>query len=144
MTDTNSMRYSLFALRLSLFLFMLAWALLKVATPASYGAGPEGGGIFGSFYGVTLGQTLVYAMGLAQIAFLLAFLAGIAKVFTTGGVLLMNTATLLVSLPDIAPAFAGGGKILFVASIPVLGASLALFLMRDQDTFLSLRRSSPG
>ncbi len=69
MTHSNPSRYGLFGLRVSLFLFMIAWALLKITTPAAYGASDAGGGIFGSFYGVSLGQTLVTAVGLVQILF---------------------------------------------------------------------------
>ncbi len=60
--------------------------------------------------------------------------------------MVMNLASLLVSPPQILPAFAGGGNMLFVASFPVFGASLALFLMREQDTFLCLsaRDDMPG
>lgn len=137
MYNSKSTAHGLFAIRVTLFIFMLMWALLKVTAPGSYGATEEGAGIFGSFYGFSLATTFVLIVGLAQIAFLLAFVAGIAKTITTGGVLLMNTATLLVSLTTILPALGGGGNILFAASFPVFGASLALFLMRAQDTFLS-------
>ena len=138
MTPSKSAAYGLFSVRVTLFIFMAMWALLKVTTPASYGVSDGGGGIFAAFYGVSLSQTIVIVTGLAQIAFLLAFVAGVAKLVTTGGVLLMNAVTLLVSLPTILPAFVGGGNILFAASLPVFGASLLLFLMREQDTFLSL------
>ena len=142
MQHSASTGYALLALRLSLALFMLMWAVFKVTTPASYGSSDGGAGIFGSFYGVSLGQSVVYAVGLAQIVFLLAFAVGIAKFITTGGVMLMNLATLAVSLPSISTSLGGDGNLLFAASFPVFGASLALFLMRDHDTVLSYGR--PG
>lgn len=138
MPSSNQQAHGLFAIRVTLFIFMAMWALLKITTPAAYGVSENGGGIFGNFYGIDLGQTVVMITGLAQIAFLFAFVAGLAKFVTTGGVLLMNTVTLLVSLPQILPAVAGGGNILFAASLPVFGASLMLFLAREQDTFLSV------
>ncbi len=138
MTSTTSVTYGLFATRVTLFIFMAMWALLKITTPGSYGVSENGAGIFGNFYGVSLGQTVVIMTGVAQVAFLLAFVAGFAKFVTTGGVLLMNAVTLLVSLPQIVPAVAGGGNMLFVASLPVFGASLMLFLAREHDTFLSV------
>jgi len=144
MLKSNAAGYGLFAIRLSLFCLMIMWALLKVTTPASYGGSENSAGIFGSFYGVRPGLGVVYAIGLAQIAFLLAFLAGVAKFITTGGVMLMNLATLVVSMPAIVAALTGGGNILFAASFPVFGASLALFLMRDQDVFLSFGKSTPA
>lgn len=142
MLKSNSVGYGLFAVRVSLFCLMIMWALLKVTTPASYGGSDASPGIFSSFYGVSPGIGAVYVIGLAQIAFLLAFLAGIAKFITTGGVMLMNLASLVVSMPAIIAALTGGGNILFAASFPVFGASLALFLMRDQDVFLSLGKST--
>lgn len=144
MFKSNAAGYGLFAIRLSLFCLMIMWALLKVTTPASYGGGEDSAGIFGSFYGISPGIGAVYAIGLAQIAFLLAFLAGVAKFVTTGGVMLMSLATLVVSLPAIIAALSGGGNILFAASFPVFGASLALFLMRDRDVFLSFGKSAPS
>lgn len=141
MLKSNNTGYGLFAVRISLFCLMIVWALLKVTTPASYGGGADSPGIFGSFYGISPGIGAVYVIGLAQIAFLLAFVLGIAKFFTTGGVMLMNLASLLVSLPVIVASLSGGGNILFAASFPVFGASLALFLMRDEDVFLSLGKA---
>ncbi|GIT91493.1 hypothetical protein JANAI62_19500 [Jannaschia pagri] len=132
--SSRSTAYGLFSIRVSLFLFMLAWALVKVTNPAAY----AGEGIFATYYGTGLGTGLVLAIGVAQIAFLLAFVAGVARMITTGGVLAMNAGTLLVSLTTILPTYVGGGNLLFVASLPVFAASLALFLMRDQDTLLSV------
>jgi len=134
MSDATSIRVSLFSLRVTLFVLMIAWAVLKVINPASYG----GEGIFSNFYGIGVGNGPVYAIGGAQILFLMAYVLGLFKTITTGGVLLMNTATLLVSLPRILDPFAGGPNLLFVASVPILGASLAHFLMRKHDTLLSL------
>ena len=55
MNSTNSLAYGLFATRVTLFIFMAMWALLKITTPASYGVSENGAGIFGNFYGVSLG-----------------------------------------------------------------------------------------
>ncbi|MEM7710211.1 MAG: hypothetical protein AAF264_05565 [Pseudomonadota bacterium] len=147
MPTDRSTGHALLALRLTLFLFMLMWALVKVLNPASYGGTEEGPGIFGTFYGIDFGTGAVLIIGVAQVAFLLAFVAGIAKTVTTGGVLAMNLVTLIASLPTILPALAGGGNLLFAASIPVFGASLALFLMRERDVVLSYggrREATPG
>lgn len=137
MLKSNSTGYGLFIIRLSLFALMMKWAVLKVITPGSYGGGADNPGIFESFYGIDIASGFVYAVGIAQILFLLTFLAGVAKFLTTGGVMAMNLASLLVSLPLIVGTLSGGGNMLFVASIPIFGASLALFLMREQDVFLS-------
>jgi putative oxidoreductase len=142
MLKSDATSSGLFIIRLTLFLLMIMWALLKLTAPAAYGASEDGTGIFGSFYGISLSQSLVFSIGLVQIAFLFAFLAGVAKFITTGGVMVMNLATLLVSLPAILPVFVGEGNILFAASFPIFGASLALFLMREQDTLLSFGKKT--
>ena len=117
---------------------MIVWAYLKIAAPVSYaGDGAEKAGIFAGFYGVSIGKSVVLAIGIAQIIFLLAYLAGLFKTITVGGVLIMNATTLLVSMPKILNPFEQP-NLLFLASVPILGASLAHFLMRKDDTFLSL------
>lgn len=137
--ETNKQtQLALFSLRLSLFILMIVWAYLKIAAPVSYGGdGAERAGIFAGFYGISVSHNIVIAAGVAQVLFLLAYLAGLFKTITVGGVLLMNAATLLVSMPRILNPFEQP-NLLFLASVPVLGASVAHFLMRKQDTFLSL------
>jgi len=138
MTSARNIQLALFSLRLSLFILMIVWAYLKIAAPASYaGDGAERAGIFAGFYGVSVGQGLVLGIGAAQIIFLLAYVAGLLKTITVGGVLMMNTASLLVSMPKILNPFEQP-NLLFLASVPILGASLAHFLLRKDDTFLSL------
>lgn len=138
MTSSKNTQLALFSLRLSLFILMVVWAYLKIAAPVSYaGDGAEKAGIFAGFYGISIGQSAVLAIGIAQIIFLLAYLAGLFKTVTVGGVLLMNAASLLVSMPKILNPFEQP-NLLFLASVPILGASLAHFLMRKDDTFLSL------
>lgn len=141
MFNTNSTGIGLFSLRLSIFLLMILWAAMKIVAPESYGGGAESPGIFKSFYGAEVGINVVYAIGAVQIVFLLAFVAGAFKFATTGGVMLMNLASLAVSLPLILDPMGGKANILFLASVPVFGASLALFLMRKQDTFLSFGKT---
>ncbi|MEM8839832.1 MAG: hypothetical protein AAGE89_17220 [Pseudomonadota bacterium] len=126
--DESSIAYSLFSLRLTVFMLMIVWAALKLADPSRYS------GIFQSFYGIDFGATLVLILGAAQILFLLAFLAGAFKRVTYGGVLLMNLASMVVSFPRMMD------NQLFVAAIPVFGASLALYLMREYDSLFVVGR----
>ena len=136
----NATDSALFSLRISLFLFMIVWAVIKIINPASYGGAGDTPGIFESFYGVGTGPSLVLALGVIQIILLLAFGLGAFKTITYGAVALMNIASFLVSLPRILDPFGAYPNMLFLASIPILGASIALFLMRDQDVFLALEK----
>jgi len=134
----NNTPLALFSLRISIFILMIVWAGLKVIAPVSYaGDGADNPGIFAGFYGVGLGETIVLVIGVLQILFLIAYVLGLFKTITTGGVLLMNVVTFLVVIPNLMMPFEKP-NLLFLASLPVLGASLAHFLMRKQDTFLSL------
>lgn len=132
MTHDASTGWALFALRLTIFLLMIVWASLKLLMPEAYV------GIYKGFYGLDTGISLVYALGALQILFLLAYALGLFKFVTTGGVMLMNLASMVVSFPKMADLTADKANILFIAAIPVFGASLAHFLMRKNDTFLSL------
>ncbi|MBA4782043.1 MAG: hypothetical protein H2045_02325 [Rhizobiales bacterium] len=138
MTQTTSTGLALFSLRVSIFLLMIVWAVLKIMAPVSYAGSTEAPGIFERFYGFSVDANTVYIVGAIQIAFLIAYLLGVFKTVTTGGVLLMNLSSLIVSYEKILAPMAERGNILFVAAIPVFGASLAHFLMRREDRFLSL------
>ncbi len=133
----KSTSIALFTLRISIFSMMILWAILKIISPAAYGGGDDRG-IFQRFYGADIGFSMVYIIGTIQILFLITYVLGLFKFITTGGVMVMNLITLIVSLEQILNPFGGGPNLLFVASIPVFGASLAHFLMHKQDTLLSL------
>lgn len=118
-----------------MFILMVVWAGLKLVQPERYV------GIYQAFYGAEFGTSVVYVIGIVQVAFLLAYLLGTFKTITTGAVMLMNLASLVVSLPKMLPTGGSDPNLLFVASVPVFGASLAHFLMRKQDTLLSFGKS---
>jgi putative oxidoreductase len=136
----NAPETALFILRASIFILMIVWATLKVIRPASYGSADDNPGIFENFYGAAIGPGVVLVLGILQIMLLLAFVLGVYKAITYGAVALMNAASLLVSMPRILDPFGAQPNLLFLASVPILGASIALFLMRDQDQFLSLKK----
>ena len=131
---TASAEKTLPIVRVSLFIFMFLWAAEKLMRPEGYQ------GIFRSFYGLDLGVMPIYAIGIAQILLLVAFVAGVYRTFTYGAVFAMSAASLFVSYRQILFLYTDQGNLLFVASIPVAAASLLLFLMRDQDNWLTLQR----
>lgn len=138
--EDRSTQYALFSLRVSIFLLVIVWAVVKVMAPGAYAGAGDNPGIFQNFYGISVGSQIVLALGVAQILFLIAYLLGVFKTITVGGVMLMNLASMIVSWDKILFPFADRPNILFIAAVPVFGASLAHFLMRDKDTFLSLGR----
>jgi len=124
---TRKLEISLFALRLSVAVVMLVWTVDKFVRPE------HAASVFAGFYGMPgMGETLVYVVGVAQLLLVVAFLAGIARTFTYGAILLLHAGSTfatwrqyLVPYEDI--------NILFFAAWPMLAACLALFLLRDQD-----------
>lgn len=127
-----SSQKSLAILRIGLFLFMMVWALEKFVRPEAYQS------IFGAFYGFDAGQTLIYLIGAIQVGILVLFVVGKFKFASYGLVMLMNVITLLVSYSKILAPYEGSTNHLFVASIVVATTSIALFLARSDDNFLTL------
>lgn len=127
----RSTGYALLALRVTIGVFVLVWAVDKLVQP---GTAQQ---ILSVFYGIEAPKSAAYALGIAQIVLGLAFLAGLAKTFTYGAVLVMHLATIAATLPQLLAPYAANNH-LFHASIPTLGAMLALFLLRHRDTLATL------
>ena len=124
-------------LRIGMFLFMMVWAVEKLVRPEAYQA------IFGAFYGQqNVGIAIIYLIGAVQIAILVAFVLGKFKTVTYGFVLGMNLVTTLVSYKQILAPYEGKTNHLFAASIVVLAASVYLFLVRNQDTAITMGSSA--
>lgn len=123
------LRYSLLALRLSVFIVMIAWSLQKLLSP-------EGAaGNFESFYFLPgLTAAVMYAIALVQILIEIGFLLGVARFWTYGFVLVTHGVSSLASWRQYLDPF---DNMLFLAAIPMLAACLTLFLLRDQDTLLT-------
>jgi hypothetical protein len=82
---------------------------------------------------------VIILIGIVQLIVILAFAGGLFKTITYGFVLLMHTGSVLASIPRYMDPLARP-NILFWAAIPVLGAMLLLFILRDRDRFLTVGR----
>lgn len=132
MTDDKRLALSLLVLRITIFAVMLIWTIDKLVNPA------HGVAIFAHFYlidGVT--TRAMQVMGVMELLILLGFLAGLLKTWTYGAVLLFHAVSTLSSWSIYLDPFAEH-HLLFFAAWPMLGACLALFLLRQSDTLLSL------
>ena len=129
---TSSTQKGLATLRIGLFLFMMVWTVEKFVRPEAFQS------IFGSFYGFNAGHALIYLIGAAQLAILVLFVVGKFKTVSYGLVMLMNVMTLLVSYRQILAPYEGSTNHLFVASIVIAAGSVALFLSRNDDHFLTI------
>jgi putative oxidoreductase len=130
MTDAALMRVlprALLALRLTLGLFLLQWGVEKFVMPQSTVA------IWGYFYGINLPQVLGYVFGVVEIAIAACLFLGAFRTVAYGAALLLHAVTVVVSWRPLLDPWGDPIHHLFIASIPVLGALLALFLLRHWD-----------
>jgi len=94
--------------------------------------------VFGGFYGLAnLPESVFLFVGVAQAVVLLAFIVGIAKTWSRLAVLLMAAAGTITPFAKYLDPWSGA-NLLFFAAWPMLAACIALYLMRDSDTMLSL------
>ena len=120
--------WALLFLRLSVFLVMLMWTLDKFIRPE------HAAGVFAHFYTMAgLGASTFQVLGAIELLLLLAFVAGFARRFTYGSVLLLHAGSTLSAWhqylhPD------EGVNLLFFAAWPMLAACVALYLLRDSDS----------
>lgn len=127
----RKLAYSLFALRVTVFLVMLMWTLDKFVNPEHAAA------VFSQFYGLSgMGHSVLMVIAGLELIIILAFLLGVYKRFSYGAVLLFHAVSTLSSFNQyLAP----WENLLFFAAWPMLAACLTLYLMREADTFLTLK-----
>lgn len=127
---TQRLQISLFILRISLFIVMAMWSIDKLINPGHAAA------VFENFYFISgMGATLLLVIGLIQLAIEVAFVLGLWKFWTYGFVLLTHAISTLSSWQQYLDPF---NNMLFLAAIPMLGACIALFVLRDEDKRFSL------
>lgn len=127
---------SLLLIRASVVLMLAPWVADKFINPAHMV------GIAESFYGIGgLGSTLVLMLGVAQVVLLACFALGIARTWSYGLVLLMHAASTFSSWKQYLDPYTGA-NLLFFAAWPMLAALVALFLLREHDSLLSMSRSA--
>ena len=121
---------ALLFLRLGVFLVMVMWTVDKFVNPA------HAAGIFANFYNLEgLGTALFYVIGGLELLLVLAFVAGVAKKWTYGAILLLHA----VSTISAWQFYLGFGNLLFFAAWPMLAACYALFALRDHDTLMTAK-----
>ena len=130
-TEHVRIAQSLLLLRLGVFIVMFMWTLDKFINPQHSSA------VFDHFYGLSgLGSGTFLAIGLAQLALVLAFLSGFAKRYSYGTILALHAVSTLSSWKQYLDPF---NNLLFFAAWPMLAACFALYYLRDLDTMWSLK-----
>ena len=130
MTDealAQALSHALLALRITLGLFLLQWGVEKFVVPESNVA------IWGYFYGLDVPQALGYLFGAAEIAIAGCLFLGLFRTVAYGAVLALHAISVLVSWRQLLDPWGDPANHLFIASVPLLGALIALFLLRHWD-----------
>ena len=136
MNDRDRVASALLPLRLGVFLVMLMWTLDKFVNAG------HAGRIFENFYSIGgLEQTAFLAIGVAELALILAFVAGYQKRVTYGLVLILHGVSTLSSYRQYMDPF---NNLLFFAAWPMLAACFALYTLRDLDTKYTIGGGAPA
>lgn len=118
---------ALLVLRITLGIFLLQWGLEKFVVPENTPA------IWGYFYGRSVPQALAYLFGAAEIVFAICLFLGVFRTISYGAALGLHAISVIVSWRQLLDPWGDPANHLFIAGIPVLGAFLALFLLRQWD-----------
>jgi putative oxidoreductase len=132
MSFDKKLGYSLLSLRLGVFIVMLMWTLDKFINP------DHAAKVFEKFYMIPdAGETMLYIVAGLQLVLVLAFGTGLFKRISYGAILLMHTVSTLSSYMKYMDPW---NSLLFFAAFPMLAACFTLYLLRDRDTLLTLRK----
>lgn len=131
MREITRLQWSLFSLRVGVFIVMLMWTLDKFVQPEHTGK------VFEKFYSLAgLSSSLFMVIGLVELVLIVAFLAGIRKRLTYGVVLIIHGVSTFSSFSQYFDPF---NNLLFFAAWPMLAACISLYLMRDDDTLFTYK-----
>jgi hypothetical protein len=137
MNPSNRIPLVLLLLRVTVFLVMLIWTLDKFVRPQHFTS------IFEGFYFVKgVGVSIIYALAIAELLLLVAFVVGFARRITYGLVLFFHGLTTCVSYAQYLHPFEKG-NILFFAAWPMFAACFALYYLRDLDTLGTCETRAP-
>ncbi|NEZ02855.1 hypothetical protein G4Y73_01675 [Wenzhouxiangella sp. XN201] len=130
MFKNKKLPIALFIMRVSVFIVMAMWSIDKLVNPGHATA------VFENFYFISgMSSTILLVIGLVQLAIEIAFVLGLWKFWTYGFVMITHAVSTLSSWQQYLDPF---NNMLFLAAIPMLGACIALFMLRDEDRHLSL------
>jgi uncharacterized membrane protein YphA (DoxX/SURF4 family) len=133
-TLTQTLSRALLVLRITLGLFLLQWGVEKFVVPQNTVA------IWRYFYGLDVSHTLGYVFGAVEIAIAGCLFLGLFRTAAYGGALALHAVSVVVSWRQLLDPWGDAANHLFIASVPVLGALIALFLLRHWDRGIFIRK----
>lgn len=138
MTQQSRIEWSLFLLRLGVFIVMIMWTLDKFIAPGHAVV------VFEKFYFLKgMGGTIMTVIGIVELVIVLAFLAGLYKKWTYGIVMVIHAISTLSAWHIYLNPWPAqpAPNLLFFAAWPMLAACVALFLLRDLDNKFTLGKN---
>lgn len=126
-----ALKISLFSLRLSVFTVFLMWTLDKLLNPFR----PKD---FLPDYGAMITPWV----GVAELILIILFLLGIKKTFSYGAILVLHLLSTLATYRVFLHPFEAKVNLLYFTAWPMLAACLTLFLLREEDTWWTLKFTS--
>jgi len=118
---------ALLALRVTLGLFLLQWGVEKFVMPENNVF------IWDYFYGLDVPQGVGYLFGALEIAIAACLFLGIFRTMAYGAALVLHAITVAVTWRQLIDPWGDPINHLFIAGVPILGAFIALFLLRHWD-----------
>jgi len=135
MNNKFKLQAGLLALRISSFIVMLMWTLDKFINPG------HAARVFAKFYFIhNVQTTLMYVIGGLELLIILGFVFGVFKTFTYGAVFVFHAISTVSSYTKYLAPWQGT-NLLFFAAITMLAGLYMLFMLREEDSLLTLRIS---
>ena len=130
MTDESRLATALLVLRVTLGVFLLQWGVEKFVVP------DVNVFIWSHFYGLDVPQTLGYVFGAGEIAIAACLFLGVFRTVAYGAAVVLHAVSMAVIWRQLVDPWGDPVNHLFIAGIPVLGAMIALFLLRNHDRYV--------
>jgi hypothetical protein len=122
----------LFLLRLGVAVVIIPWSIDKFIRPSHAAV------VFERFYLIPgMEAYALQVLGGLQLLIVIGFLLGVARTWTYGAVLAMHTVSTFASWREYLSPYEGS-NLLFFAAWPMLAACLMLFMMREEDRFMTV------
>ena len=131
MKNERTLQVSLAIIRMSSVLFFLVWSIGKMIAPELTQK------VFATFYFSEISPVLSSVLGMLQSIIVLIFMVGLWKTFSYGLVLGMHATSVVSTYQQLLNPYEPPNP-LFWAGVPVLGALIALFMLRKCDQLLTL------
>jgi len=130
MTDESRLATALLVLRVTLGVFLLQWGVEKFVVP------DVNVFIWSHFYGLDVSRTLGYVFGAGEIVIAACLLLGVFRTVAYGAAVVLHAVSMAVIGRQLVDPWGDPVNHLFIAGIPVLGAMIALFLLRNHDRYV--------